>query len=209
MTRSAPETRDLMLLTARRLIAERGVDGVGVRDILKAAGVRNGGAMHYYFGSKDDLIRELLSNGLTRIDERRIRLLKEAEQAGPEPDLATLVDILVRSQLSLSTHPKGEDSFIRFMVAVRNSRLDLFEAVAAGVGEAGYQRIIEHIRRTTPLAPDVLRRRMAFMSELIGSVLAKREAALVHGDRDAVWANAGLAADLTTAAVALLNAPAQ
>jgi AcrR family transcriptional regulator len=45
-------TRDLLKLAARRLFAHRGFDSVSVHDIVLAAGQRNRGSLHYYFGTK-------------------------------------------------------------------------------------------------------------------------------------------------------------
>jgi AcrR family transcriptional regulator len=63
-------TRDLLKLAARRLFAHRGLDGVSVRDIVLAAGQRNSGSLHYYFGTKENLARELVADGAKLIDSR-------------------------------------------------------------------------------------------------------------------------------------------
>ena len=47
--------RELIIVAAERLIAERGVD-VPLRDIAAAAGQRNNSAVQYHFGSRDGLI---------------------------------------------------------------------------------------------------------------------------------------------------------
>jgi AcrR family transcriptional regulator len=55
----ASVTRKLILAGARDLFARRGVDGVSVRQIAAAAGV-NHALVHRYFGSKDDIVAEIL-----------------------------------------------------------------------------------------------------------------------------------------------------
>jgi AcrR family transcriptional regulator len=55
----ASVTRKLILAAARDLFARRGVDGVSVRQIAAAAGV-NHALVHRYFGSKDDIVAEIL-----------------------------------------------------------------------------------------------------------------------------------------------------
>ena len=52
-------TRDLLLEVAGRLFAERGFDGVSIRDITREAGV-NLGAVTYHFGSKVELFRAII-----------------------------------------------------------------------------------------------------------------------------------------------------
>ena len=56
---SAPETRDRILETARRVLAERGFPGATVREIASRAGV-NPAMVHYYFGSKRGLHTALI-----------------------------------------------------------------------------------------------------------------------------------------------------
>ena len=51
--------RDLLLTTAERLFAERGVDAASLRAVMGAAGT-NVAAVHYHFGSKDGLVRALI-----------------------------------------------------------------------------------------------------------------------------------------------------
>lgn len=51
--------RERLLREAMRLFGERGVDAVTTREICAAAGV-NPGAIHYHFGDKDGLYREVL-----------------------------------------------------------------------------------------------------------------------------------------------------
>src|SRR5687768_13181405 len=56
MSQTAAETRDLLIESALRLIAERGVAGVSVRAVAADAGV-NHGLVHRSSGSKDALVR--------------------------------------------------------------------------------------------------------------------------------------------------------
>ena len=52
-------TRKLILAAARDLFAARGIDGVSVRQIAAAAGV-NHALVHRYFGTKRDIVAEIL-----------------------------------------------------------------------------------------------------------------------------------------------------
>jgi TetR/AcrR family transcriptional repressor of nem operon len=58
----AAENRDALLQAASRLFRERGIDGVGVADIAKAAGLTHG-ALYAHFPSKDALAAEAFSHG--------------------------------------------------------------------------------------------------------------------------------------------------
>ena len=58
--------RDLILDAAARLFAERGVDNVSIAEIVRAAGQRNTSAVHYHFGSRDEVLRAVLARHVSR-----------------------------------------------------------------------------------------------------------------------------------------------
>ena len=84
----APEsdTYERIFLAAERLFAERGFDGVSVRDIVQEAGV-NLAAVSYHFGSKSALLMELFRARTKEMNRERHALLREAEAkfAGAPP----------------------------------------------------------------------------------------------------------------------------
>jgi TetR/AcrR family transcriptional repressor of nem operon len=57
------ENREVLLATASRLFRERGIDGVGVAEIGREAGLTHG-ALYAHFRSKDDLATEAFTRGL-------------------------------------------------------------------------------------------------------------------------------------------------
>src|ERR1700722_17011377 len=68
-------TRERLKSAAIRLFSIHGIDGVSVRDIVTEAGAKNGASLHYYFRTKDDLIRELVVYAAQRSDRaRNVRL---------------------------------------------------------------------------------------------------------------------------------------
>lgn len=71
----AAGTREKILATAARLMAERGPDAVSLREITRAAGQRNTGALQYHFGDREGLLRALVDQHVPRVSERRHALL--------------------------------------------------------------------------------------------------------------------------------------
>lgn len=65
----AASARDRLLDGAMRLFGERGFDAVTTREICAAAGV-NPGAIHYHFGDKDGLYREVLRLPVTELQQQ-------------------------------------------------------------------------------------------------------------------------------------------
>jgi AcrR family transcriptional regulator len=173
-------TRDLLKLAARRLFARRGFDGVTVRDIVLAAGQRNSGSLHYYFGTKDELARELVLDGAKLIDDRRNRQLDELERDGGPTDLRQVIETLVWPSTNLAPEGmEGEDSYIRFITILQMSHRELFLDALEGKWASGYERCLDHIRRLLAgIDPELVNQRLMFMSLYLRATMSSREAAL-------------------------------
>jgi AcrR family transcriptional regulator len=80
----AAATRALLLRTAERLYAERGLADVSNRQIVEAAGVANNSALTYHFGTREDLIRAIARSHAGPVFRRTRELLAaiEANQQG-------------------------------------------------------------------------------------------------------------------------------
>ncbi|MFC6086289.1 TetR/AcrR family transcriptional regulator [Sphaerisporangium aureirubrum] len=74
--------RRRLLGEATRLFADKGFENTSVQEIVSAAGVTKG-AMYHYFGSKDDLLREVYARVLRLQTERLDRF---ADAPGPVAD---------------------------------------------------------------------------------------------------------------------------
>ena len=108
------DTRDQILDTAERLFAEFGIDGVSVRTITAEARV-NLAAIHYHFGSKEALVREVFARRIGPLNRERLRLLDDLlERSRPQqPRLEDLVRILVGPPLRLWLQAEKGETFTR------------------------------------------------------------------------------------------------
>src|ERR1700712_454694 len=82
----AAENRAALIRAASKLIRERGIDGVGVAEISKEAGLTHG-ALYAHFRSKEELALEALSYGLEQASARMY-----AAPVDGMPDLARFLD---------------------------------------------------------------------------------------------------------------------
>ena len=73
-------TRLKLLDTAETLFARHGIDNTSLRAITAAAGA-NVAAVHYHFGSKDELLREIFIRRMTPLIEERLRRLEKCKGA--------------------------------------------------------------------------------------------------------------------------------
>jgi AcrR family transcriptional regulator len=89
-------TRELLMVTAERLFAMNGVEGVTLREIQAAAGQSNSSVITYHFGSQAGLVRALLEYRYRKINARRAELLQEARDRGAAGDPREAVWIIVR-----------------------------------------------------------------------------------------------------------------
>ena len=173
------DTRDAIKLTARRLFAIRGIDGVSVREIVVAAGQRNGGSLHYHFGTKEALVRELIVDGAKLIDDRRRVLLDDLETSSNSPSLRQVIEILVWPSIDLSAEARGLETYIRFINVLQMSHRQMFLDALDNQWNSGYLRCLALIRKLVPNVPPlILNQRLIFMGIYLPAVLAAREAAL-------------------------------
>jgi TetR/AcrR family transcriptional regulator, transcriptional repressor for nem operon len=71
----AAANRERIVEVAGRLFRENGFDGIGVADLMKAAGLTHGG-FYGHFKSKDDLAGEACSRAMARASERWTALVR-------------------------------------------------------------------------------------------------------------------------------------
>jgi AcrR family transcriptional regulator len=117
MSTELQATRDRVCDAAERLFAQHGFSNTSLRQITDEAGV-NLAAVNYYFGSKEDLYREVLLRRLRPMNAERLNLLTQAEQlAGDQPVpvraiLGTFIRPLLRRAADAAS---GGQSFLRLI----------------------------------------------------------------------------------------------
>ena len=181
MSSSGAFTRERLKLAARRLIAEHGPGGVTVRDILAASEERNGASLNYYFGSKDELIREIIIDLFTTADERWGRGLAQLLERCPSPSVRELVSLIV----DLSDTSEHEDIPTTARLVHRFASQDYYDVVSSVLKQfrlCNYDRILAKIVEAAPDIPaSVMRQRLVFLTRYIASILALYESVLVQG----------------------------
>ena len=116
-------TRSRILNAAEGLFADRGFSGTSVRMITSRAKV-NLAAMHYHFGSKDQLIQELFALRLSPLNRQRLALLDRCQTgAGAgEPSLEQILEAFIRPPVQLIRDPeRGGMRFMRLLSRAFNS----------------------------------------------------------------------------------------
>ena len=90
-------TAEKILDTAERLFADEGTAAVSLRKIICKAGV-NIAAVHYHFGSKEELIKAVFHRRLSAINEVRLNKLSELREKHADKPIP--IEELLRAFLS-------------------------------------------------------------------------------------------------------------
>lgn len=117
MTPRSAATRAKLIAVAERLFAERGVEGVSLNEINRAAGQRNSNACQYHFGNKEGLIQALIDKHVLAIIARRNEMIDRLDAKGSS-DLRDIVRALVYPVAEKLYDPDGGKEFIRINAQV-------------------------------------------------------------------------------------------
>jgi len=105
---------------AESLFAERGIDGVSLRQIGAAIGSANTSVVAYHFGSKEALVEAIFHYRLPGIESRRRELLAEARWEGCDTTVSHLLRALWLP-LFEQVNSEGRHSYAGFMAAFMHS----------------------------------------------------------------------------------------
>jgi AcrR family transcriptional regulator len=168
------ETRTRLLDAAEQLFAERGLDAVSVRDITELADA-NTAAIHYHFGSKQDLITAVLERRATAMGQRRGELLDRLDERRSVALRDVVEAAIVQPTAELVAEGSGGRNYVAFLAAL-GSHADLV-ALVVDVYDPYTERCLRALERVTPDLPDDVRlQRFA-----VGKDLANRLLGQPHG----------------------------
>ncbi|MGA2043062.1 MAG: TetR/AcrR family transcriptional regulator [Roseiarcus sp.] len=166
------ENRARLVKTAARLFRERGIDGVGVAEIGKAAGLTHG-ALYGQFPSKQALVAEALTHGMAA---SQAYMTAPASHGAP-----TLSDQLDR-YLALDHRDNLAGGCAMAASASEIARQD--EAVSAHLAE-GFEQMVGSLQaalKPTTLCTDDRARALAIAAAMIGGVAMARAASKSRPD---------------------------
>jgi AcrR family transcriptional regulator len=142
------DNRARLIGAAERLFAERGIDGVSLREINRAAGQGNASALQYHFGDRNGLVRAIIEKHRADTEPRRHALLDRYEADGTR-DLHTLASALVLPLSAKLADPDGGREYLQINCEVFTRTTPIVELVPRKGGNSS-------IRRWHELANDAL-----------------------------------------------------
>ncbi len=112
------QTRALLLATATRLFAAKGLDGVSLAEINRAAGQRNATALHYHFGGKEELVQAVFDKHTPRVNKLRQNLLSDLPAV---PTLDEVVALLIVPLAEQVKDTDGGTDYLQFLGQVNTA----------------------------------------------------------------------------------------
>ena len=114
---TSADTKTRILDAGERLFVEHGFEATSLRSLTAAAGV-NLAAVHYHFGSKEELFQAVLTRRLDPMNQERIELLEkvEREAAGKGLSCEKILFAMLIPALKLARDEKrGGKDFLRLV----------------------------------------------------------------------------------------------
>jgi TetR/AcrR family transcriptional repressor of nem operon len=163
----AAENRMALIKAASKLFRERGIDGVGVAEISKEAGLTHG-ALYAHFKSKEELALEALSYGLEQANARMYASTRDGM-----PDLAVFLDHFLAVE--------GRDDYgSRCPISASASEIGRQDKAISARFAEGYMVLARAFERQIAVnqpGSDALARGMVAVATMVGGLAVARGAA--------------------------------
>ncbi len=193
-------------MTAERLFAQRGINGVSLREIGVAAGQRNNSASQYHFGSKAGLIDAIFALRMGAINQRRLQALADLDHDGDGNDLRGLIEAFISPLAESLDDTEDERWYVRFLANVLAEPGSAAMRAEHREFTAGLDEVMHRLGDVLADLPDLVRQeRLLAVSTLVVNVLAGLEGSPPVGSDDLPIPV--LVAGLVDMTVGLLTAP--
>lgn len=148
------DTKEQILDAAESLFSECGVEAVPLRRIIAEAGV-NTAAIHYHFGSKEELVRAVFARRFDPVNRKRIQLLDaaEARAGGGRPSVEEVLHAIVAPPFRLGHGTELGARFRRLAGRLFTERPGYLEVIFNDIFREVEQRFERVVQRALPDLP--------------------------------------------------------
>jgi AcrR family transcriptional regulator len=122
LTPKGAGTRARLIAVAERLFARKGIEGVSLNEINRAARQRHSNSCHYHFGGKEGLIQAILDKHIPGIAARRNAKFDAIEATGTL-DLKSVIHAWVEPVVAKLSDRDGGKEFIRISAQLMTHHL--------------------------------------------------------------------------------------
>ncbi len=196
------KTLECLILAGERLIAQRGIEGVSLRQVNLEAGQKNTSAALYHFGTKEGLMMAIFDYRMAHVDQRRHDLLDQDESS-----IRDLIKAWIVPDIEEITEAEGGSYHARFLAVVCNHPEFRVQDVWHRPHAGSYQRLSDGLRRLLPnLSPQVFS--MRFGMAMLQSIYAiADQERLMAADRESAINAPLFVSHLIDVMEAILTAP--
>jgi AcrR family transcriptional regulator len=166
---STTETKEQILTVAERLFADNGFVGTTLRNVVSEAGV-NLAAVHYHFGSKEELFRAVVARFARPVVERELAVLAALKSDLELPSVEVLLSAVIHPSLEILS--EGEDSRLvraRFMGRCRTEP-EPIQSIAHAEFSVVTEAFLDVFQRVLPEQP---RSQLSWKFDLVISALVR------------------------------------
>lgn len=144
------DTKEQILNVAERLFAERGFVGATLRNVVSEAGV-NLAAVHYHFGSKEELFRAVVVRIAEPVVEQELQLLRQLQEKDENPSIEAILTALLVPALGLIVADDSPQMMIRaqFMGRCHNEP-EPIQSIGQQAFSASNQAFLDALQRALP-----------------------------------------------------------
>jgi AcrR family transcriptional regulator len=146
---SSTETKEQIITVAEEMFAEHGFVGTTLRNIVSKAGV-NIAAVHYHFGSKEELFRAVVARFAHPVVEQELNLLSELKAGDELPSVEAILLAMLKPSLEILS--QDEDTRLiraKFMGRCRTEP-EPFQSIAYEEFAPATEAFLDVLQRVLP-----------------------------------------------------------
>lgn len=161
-------TRDKLLDVGEKLFAEKGIEGVSIRELAREAGV-NLAAVHYHFQGKQGLYEEVIRRRVIPKRERILAALAELRERADAPTLEDVVRAIIDAHIRDTLDPSHWETSLRLFAREVHTQGNASEVIQAEMILPMRDVALEMVKASRP---DIDERRLVWVvMSAIGQVL--------------------------------------
>lgn len=150
--RGKPSVRQRLMDASEQLFAEHGWNAVSIRTIVQAAGV-NLAALHYHFGSKEQLLAEIFKARAQPIAAERMRLLSQID-LDHAPSLEQILEAFLRPALSVGSDQRfGGRAFVKLRARLATEPEAVSRKILSSAFDESSGAFLDALGRALPELP--------------------------------------------------------
>lgn len=157
---TTPDAAGALVSAAEQLFAERGIDGVSLREINREARQRNTTSLQYHFGDRQGLLRAIMEKHGREVNARRNALLDQYE-ANDVEDIRALASAFVLPLVAKLHDHDGGRYYLRIAAelvnrAGRPGEVDAVSILSDPTGRDPHDSITRWSRLVGPLLSPIV-----------------------------------------------------